>query len=181
MTNQHTPAGLISELAQRGGFSFENKPSVESLRYLTLMMVELSDSLADARGKPMLGITQREYPDLDNPIGLEFTIENHFTGQQWSLVIDHDGVPIKRSYSDRGDIHADMLVKGLRGWLKGIDQARNGGRPKGSGTPKQDYTAILKQLAKSGLSEREFERETGISRSTIRRAKDKRRKDSRNR
>jgi hypothetical protein len=124
------------------------------------------------------------YPDpkcRESMTGTRWTAEFQ-SGPIMSIVISDNGQVIERTYTDHGDVHFDDVIQMLRGWQKAIKQAYRGGRPKGSGKPKHDYDAILTQLAKSGLSEREFEHETGISRSTIRRAKEnKRRKDSRNR
>lgn len=106
-----------------------------------------------------------------HPAGMRYTIE-FANGQSVSVVISNttDEV-IERTYTDRGDIHADEVMRCLRGWVKSVKQAQHGGRPKGTGKPKYDPAGLLKQLAKSGLSERDFEREFGKSRSTIRRAK----------
>jgi hypothetical protein len=127
-----------------------------------------------------------EYPELTTEdilagkeaVGMKYTVRFQ-NGQVLGIIAFQDG-HMERFYSDNGDIPITTVTKTLVGWQTLFKQAQRGGRPKGSGKPKDDPVDLLRQLAKSGLSEREFEREYGKSRSTIRRAK-RRKLDSDNR
>lgn len=104
------------------------------------------------------------------PAGMRYTIE-FANGQSVSVVIsDMTDKVIERAYTDRGDIHADEVVRCLRGWVKSIEQAQRGGRRK-TGTSKatqEKYDRLWQswQLSR-GMTEDQFCEKNNITRRTL--------------
>lgn len=106
-----------------------------------------------------------------HPNGKRYSVASD-DGQEVSIVIDATGKVIERTYKDRGDVHRDDVIKAVRGWMKAVDQAHSGGRPKGrSEQTAREYKALYSQFVKSGLSERDFCEKYGVKRAKLQRAK----------
>lgn len=108
-----------------------------------------------------------------HPAGMRYTIE-FANGQSASVVISNTtGKVIERTYADRGDIHADEVVRCLRGWVKSVEQAQRGGRKKtGMSKATQDrYRRIYNNyLAYSGTEDQYCKQKAKITRRTLDRA-----------
>lgn len=171
MGDEPTPAKLVSKLAEQGGLGL-GPDNIMTPAFLDLMRLqnEVSEQFKVKGFTETLTVSGGAlYPDADNPIGRKYTVELWLSGQQLSVVIDRSGKVIQRSYTDRGDIHADKVMKTLRGWIKSIEQAQRGARPKGMSEATQRRYDLLWQswrLAK-GMTEDQFCKKANINRRTL--------------
>jgi hypothetical protein len=89
------------------------------------------------------GVYPADFPKKPK-LGMRYTV-SFMNGQMLSIVVGSDGEIIERTYSDKGDIHLETVIKLVRGWQKAISQAQRGGRPKGTipQRVKQTYNRII--------------------------------------
>lgn len=105
-----------------------------------------------------------------HPAGMRYTIE-FANGQSVSVVVSNTtGELIERTYTDRGNIHADKVVRCLRGWVKSVEQAQHGGRRKTgmSKATQEKYDRLWQswQLSR-GMTEDQFCEKNDITRRTL--------------
>lgn len=104
-------------------------------------------------------------------IGHRYSIKFKESGRELAVIVDQEGNVLRREYADLGNFHQNEVFDFLRGWTKVVKQTQHGGRPAGmQDKTMANYRELVERFHNSLLSQREFCREAGISRSTLQRA-----------
>jgi len=143
--------------------SMEELPSDEENKWLDALKEQY-------RGEVSVRYTVYPYPIGPIPkdwksLGTTYSVEFP-NGQILSVTISKGGEIIKRSYTDRGDIHLRDVSKTIRDWQKSIEQIQRGGRRNPELSAIDDEwkasgynPAIKRQLKKNYLAKHEEEDE----------------------
>lgn len=115
-------------------------------------------------------------PDLFKPTGMRWSLR-FSNGQTLSVLVSNDGQLIERTYSDKGDIHIEEVIKFIRGWQKSIDQIQSGGAPKGTRPETAERYRHLAEWydkacrsSRGNMTQKDFCEEAGIKRWELQRA-----------